>query len=107
MNRTLRFTGLLLASLTISTVAISQQNGGGHGGDDGGQGGQGGKGAAGGGAPSVFQLLREVPAGKARLTRAVGLRGGGANRIEHVCSEPPPTRRLPTRAVAFQQTHLG
>lgn len=95
MNRTLRFTGLFLASLTISTVAMSQQNGSGHGGDDGGRSG---KGAAGGSARSVFQLLREFPGGKARLTRAVALRGGGANRIDQVCSEPPPSRRLPSRS---------
>lgn len=104
MNRTLRFIGLLLASLTISTVAMAQQNGGGHGGDAGGRGGEG---SAGGGDPSVLQLLRDDEARKARLSRAVEPRGGRAHCISGVCSEPPPTRRPPARVVLFYQNCSG
>lgn len=100
MNRTLRFTGLLLASLTISTVAMAQQSSGGDGGR------RDGEGAAGASAPSVFQLLREAPSGKARLTRAVELRGGRANGARHIRSAPPPTRSPPMRAVALLRTCL-
>lgn len=104
MNRTLRFTGLLLASLTISTVAMAQQSGGGRGGDGSGRGGEG---AGGGGDPSVLQLLRDDAARKARLTRAVEPRGGRAHCISHVCREPPATRRPPARVVLVYQTCSG
>lgn len=88
MNRTIRFTGLILASLTISTVAMAQQ-GGGNGGGRGGDGGNGGGGNAGGGDPSILQVLRENEVSKARLTRAVERRAS-PNCITHVCAEPPP-----------------
>lgn len=87
MNRSIRFTGLVLASLTISTVAMAQQGGGGRGGDGGGSGG--------GGDPSILQLLHEDAARKARLTRAVEPRQGpGSNCPTHLCSEPPRRAQL-------------
>ena len=88
MNRSIRFAGLVLAALTISTVAMAQQGGGGGRGGDGGAGGGGG-----GGDPSVLQLLRDDAARKARLSRAVELRRGAAGCISHACNEPPPVRR--------------
>ncbi|MDR6870151.1 hypothetical protein J2Y55_001151 [Bosea sp. BE125] len=95
MNRTIRFAGLVLASLTISTVAMAQQGGGGgRGGDGGGNGGSGG-----GGDPSILQVLREDHA-RARLTRAVELRRAGTGCLTHVCNEPPPPRQPPVRQVA-------
>lgn len=89
MNRTLRFAGLVLASLTISTVAMAQQDGGGRGGDGGGAGNS--------GDSSILEVLRQ-DAQKARLTRAVQSRPG-QNCITHVCQEPPQTRQ-PRGAVA-------
>lgn len=97
MNRTIRFAGLVLASLTISTVAMAQQGGGGGRGGDGG-GSNGGNGG-GGGDPSILQLLREDHA-RARLTRAVELRRAGTGCLTHVCNEPPPQRQRPVRQVA-------
>jgi hypothetical protein len=94
MNRTIRFVGLVLASLTISTVAMAQQGsgngGGGRGGDGGGNGGSG----SGGGDPSILQVLREAETAKPRLTRAVQNRAS-PNCITHACAEepPPPPRR--------------
>lgn len=90
MNRTLRFAGLVLASLTISTVAMAQQDGGGRGGDGGG-------GSGNNGDSSVLEVLRQ-DAKKARLTRAVQPRPS-PNCITHACQEPPQTRQ-PRGAVA-------
>jgi hypothetical protein len=89
MNRTLRIAGLLLASLTISTVALAQQGGGGQGGGSGAEGG--------GGDSGVIEfLLKETE--KARLTRPVERRRAGPNDcLTHVCNEPPPPRRRPRR----------
>jgi hypothetical protein len=100
MNRSIRFAGLVLASLTISTVAMAQQGGGGRGGDGGAGGG------GGGGDPSVLQLLRDDAAKKARLTRAVEPRRGAAGCISHVCNEPPP-RRPPARLAQFDNACAG
>jgi hypothetical protein len=97
MNRTLRFTGLILASLTISTVAMSQQGGG--------KGGDGGSGNGGGGDTSVLQVLRE-DADKARLTRAV-VRRHGADCITHACSEPVSPNGKPVRVVRFTNSCAG
>lgn len=87
MNRTLRFAGLVLASLTISTVAMAQQGGGGRGGD----------GSAGGnsGDKSVLEVLREDH-DRARLSRAVEPRRGASNCITAAC-EQPPSAQVPQR----------
>jgi hypothetical protein len=92
MNRTLRFVGLVLASLTISTVAMAQQGGGGRGGD-----GSGGSGNS--GDSSVLEVLRE-DAKRARLTRAVEPRRGAANCITHACEQPPGTQIPPRDRIA-------
>ncbi len=96
MNRTMRIAGLLLASLTISTVALAQQGGGGgRGGGDGGAGGPGGNGG-GGDSGAIEFLLRENE--RARLTRAVERRRASpSDCLTHVCNEPPPPRRRPGR----------
>ncbi|WP_439498388.1 hypothetical protein [Bosea sp. (in: a-proteobacteria)] len=101
MNRSIRFAGLVLASLTISTVAMAQQGGGGGSGGGGGAGGGGG-----GGDPSILQLLREDAAKKARLTRAVEPRRGAAGCLTHACNEPPP-RRPPARLAQFDNACAG
>lgn len=105
MNRTIRIAGLLLASLTISTVALAQQGGGGGGGRGGGDGGSssggagGGRGGEGGGGDSgvIEFLLTETE--KARLTRAVERRRANPREcLTHACNEPPPPpppRRTP------------
>jgi hypothetical protein len=92
MNRILRFAGLVLASLTISTVAMAQQGGGGNGGGNGGGGG-------GGGDPSVLEVLRQ-DARNARLTRAVQTRPGASDCLTHVCEQPPGTQRPPRGQIA-------
>ena len=85
MNRTLRFAGLVLASLTISTVAMAQQGGGNGGGNGGGGGG-------GGGDPSVLEVLRQ-DARNARLTRSVQPRRGNSDCLTHACEQPPGTQQ--------------
>ncbi len=94
MNRTIRFAGLILASLTISTVAMAQQGGG----NGGGRGGDGGGGNGGGGDPSILEVIRQDHE-KARLTRAIERRRGAGHCISHVCNEPP-TRQFPVRYVS-------
>lgn len=86
MNRNLRFAGLVLASLTISTVAMAQQDGGGRGGDGGGAGGSGNSGDS-----SILEVLRQ-DARKPRLTRAIQPRPG-PNCVTHACQQPPETRQ--------------
>ena len=100
MNRTLRFAGLVLASLTISTVAMAQQDGGGRGGD--GAGGAGG----GGGDSSVLEVLRQ-DAQKARLTRAVQPRRGSLDCVTHVCEQPPGTQYPPRERIAQFEASCG
>lgn len=100
MNRSIRFAGLVLASLTISTVAMAQQGGGGRGGDGGAGGG------GGGGDPSVLQVLRDDFDRKARLSRAVEPRRAGANCITHACNERPPSRR-PNRVAEVDNACAG
>lgn len=95
MNRTFRIAGLVLASLTISTVAMAQQGGGNGGGGRGGDGG----GNGGGGDTSVLELLRQ-DAANPRLTRAVEPRRGGSDCITHVCEQPPGTQYPPRERIA-------
>jgi hypothetical protein len=92
MNRTFRIAGLVLASLTISTVAMAQQGGGGNGGGSGG-------GDGGGGDTSVLELLRQ-DAKNPRLTRAVEPRSRNPNCITHACQQPPETQRPPRERIA-------
>jgi hypothetical protein len=92
MNRTLRFAGLVLASLTISTVAMAQQGGGNGGGSGGGNG-------SGGGDPSVLEVLRD-DAQKPRLTRAVQSRRGASDCLTHACEQPPGTQHPPRGQIA-------
>lgn len=92
MNRAIRITGLILASLTVSTVAMAQSSGGnGGGGGDSGGGASGGS-AGGGGDNSVIEL-RLQDHERARLSRAVEPRRGSGNCISHFCNEPPSRPR--------------
>jgi len=78
MGCTIRITGLILASLTISTVAMAQSAGG-----------------NGGGGNSVVALrLRDHE--RARLSRARELLRPDANcAAGSTCNEPPPPNRRP------------
>jgi hypothetical protein len=99
MNRTTRIAGLLLASLTISTVALAQQGGGG--GQGGGSGGPGGNG--GGGDSGVIEFLLGEHE-KARLTRAVERRRGSPNDcLTHACNPPPRRPGRPEPQPAFER----
>jgi hypothetical protein len=91
MNRTLRFAGLVLASLTISTVAMAQQGGGGRGGDGGGAGGN-------SGDSSVLDVLREDQK-RARLSRAVQSRRDPVC-LTHACGQTPTPMVPPRERIA-------
>ncbi len=88
MNRVLRITGLLLTSITISTVALGQQGGGGGGGNGGGGGGN-----SGGGGDSSVIALRLQDHERARLTRPVQQRRVSPNCVTHACIDQPPSGR--------------
>jgi hypothetical protein len=92
MKNKLRIAGLLLASLTVSTVALAQQGGGGGGGGQGG--------AAGGGGDNSIIALRLQDHERARLSRAVEPRRAGSNCLTHACNEPPMQR--PPARIAVQ-----
>lgn len=99
MNRTIRITGLILASLTISTVAMAQSAGG-----NGGGGGAGG-GADGGGGDNSVIALRLQDHERARLSRAQQLPRPGANCVAgSTCNEPPPP---PNRRPAAEMASLN
>lgn len=106
MNRAIRITGLILASLTVSTVAMAQA-GGGNGG--GGNGGAGGGSNGGGGDNSIIELrLQDHERQRARLTRAVEPRRAGTNCLTHVCNEtPPPNRRPPAELARLNESCGG
>lgn len=97
MNRTLRFAGLVLASLTISTVAMAQHAGG-NGGASGGDGN-----GSGGGDPSVLEVLRQ-DAKNARLTRAIQPRRGNGDCPDDVCEQPG---HRPNRIAQFEASCAG
>ncbi|RDJ24234.1 hypothetical protein DWF00_03905 [Bosea caraganae] len=106
MNRAIRITGLILASLTVSTVAMAQQGGGGNGG--GGGGGAGGGSAGGGGDNSIIALrLQDHERSRARLTRPVQPRRGSTDCITHACNEPPPQRRQPAELARLNESCGG
>ncbi len=99
MNRIIRFAGLVLASLTISTVAMAQQ--------DGGRGGSAsGNGDGDGGDHSVIEL-RLQDAQRARLSRAVEPRRPGANCLTHACNEPLPRQPPNLRRIAVHADNCG
>lgn len=99
MKNAIRISGLILASLTISTVAMAQAGGNGGGGAGGG--------ASGGGDNSVIELrLRDHE--RARLTRArQEPQRGSSNCLTHVCNEPPPSRRPPAALVQLNESCGG
>jgi hypothetical protein len=103
MNRAIRITGLILASLTVSTVAMAQSSGGNGGGGGGGASG----GSAGGGGDNSIIELRLQDHERARLSRAVEPRRGGSNCITHVCNEPPPSRRPPAGLTRLNESCGG
>lgn len=104
MKRTIRLSGLILATLTISTVAMAQAGGNGGGGG----GGAGGGSAGGGGDNSVIELrLQDHERQRARLTRAVEPRRAGSNCLTHVCNEPPPNRRPPAELARLNDSCSG
>lgn len=107
MKRAIRLSGLILASLTISTVAMAQAGGNGGGGGGGG-GGAGGGSAGGGGDNSVIELrLQDHERQRPRLTRAVEPRRAGSNCLTHVCNEPPPPNRRPPAELARLNESCG
>lgn len=103
MNRIIRITGLILASLTISTVAMAQSAGG-----NGGGGGAGGGASGGGGDNSIIEL-RLQDHERARLSRAQQLPRPGANCVAgSTCNEPPPpSRRPPAELVRLNESCSG
>jgi hypothetical protein len=104
MNRAIRITGLILASLTVTTVAMAQSSGGNGGGGNGGAGG----GSTGGGGDNSIIALRLQDHERARLTRAVQPRRGGRDCLTHACNEPPPpTRRPPAREFTVLNESCG
>jgi hypothetical protein len=93
MVRKLHIAGFFLSSLTIATVALAQQGGGG------GQGGGGQGGGDAGGSDDSVVALRLQDHEQARLSRAVSLRGAGSDCMGHACNEQP-RRRPPERSEA-------
>lgn len=104
MKRAIRIGGLILAALTVSTVAMAQA--GGNGGNGGGGGGGAGGGEGGGGDNSIIEL-RLQDHERARLTRAVEPRRGSANCLSHVCNEPRRTHRRPAELARLNESCSG
>lgn len=102
MNRAIRITGLILASLTVATVAMAQSNGG-----NGGGGGGAGGGSDGGGGDNSVIALRLQDHERARLSRAVEPRRGNGNCITHVCNERRPGRRPPAELTRLNESCGG